>query len=135
MAEPEAKDLKVRRLYDEQVRVATADQQNHQGSTIGLQNDPEDANEAEALPNEPGANNADSSPATSDNTDMDFEKCDSYTFDGKHGWRKYRVLQPGRGIFHDVRRRLPFYRSDITDALTYRVIASTIRMYFVKYVP
>lgn len=57
---------------------------------------------------------------------------DSYTFDGLKGWRRYRVLQPGRGMYHDVKRRLPYYWSDITDAWTYRTVASTIRMYFVK---
>lgn len=35
-------------------------------------------------------------------------------------------------MYHDVKRRLPYYPSDITDAFTYRTIASTIRMYFVK---
>jgi hypothetical protein len=35
-------------------------------------------------------------------------------------------------MYHDVRRRLPYYGSDIKDALTYRIIASTVRMYFVK---
>lgn len=35
-------------------------------------------------------------------------------------------------MYHDVRRRLPYYLSDITDAFTYRTIASTVRMYFVK---
>ena len=35
-------------------------------------------------------------------------------------------------MYHDVKRRLPYYWSDITDAFTYRVFASTIRMYFVK---
>ena len=57
---------------------------------------------------------------------------DSYTFDGRKGWRRYRVLQPGRGMYHDVKRRLPYYWSDIADAWTYRTVASTIRMYFVK---
>lgn len=37
-------------------------------------------------------------------------------------------------MYHDVRRRLPYYWSDIRDAFTYRTIASIIRMYFVKYV-
>ena len=55
-----------------------------------------------------------------------------YTWDGMRGWRQYRVLRPGRGMYHDVRRRLPYYWSDITDAFTYRTVASTIRMYFVK---
>jgi len=56
----------------------------------------------------------------------------SYSYDEAKGWRRWRALRPGRGIYHDIRRRLPYYRSDITDAWTYRTIASTIRMYFVK---
>ncbi|KAL4905022.1 hypothetical protein BDW74DRAFT_168148 [Aspergillus multicolor] len=51
------------------------------------------------------------------------------------GWRSFRALRPGRGMYHDVRRRLPYYWSDITDAFTYRTIASTIRMYFVNLLP
>jgi hypothetical protein len=57
---------------------------------------------------------------------------ESYTFQGQRGWRKWRILQPGRGMYHDVKRRLPYYWSDISDALTYRAFASTVRMYFVK---
>jgi boron transporter len=56
----------------------------------------------------------------------------TYTFSGVRGWRGYRILRPGMGMYHDVRRRLPYYWSDITDALTYRTVASTVRMYFVK---
>jgi boron transporter len=56
----------------------------------------------------------------------------TYTFSGERGWRSYRILRPGRGMYHDLRRRLPYYWSDITDALTYRTVASTVRMYFVK---
>ena len=56
----------------------------------------------------------------------------TYTFSGLYGWRSYRILRPGRGMYHDVRRRLPYYWSDITDALTYRTCASILRMYFVK---
>ncbi|KAK8036183.1 hypothetical protein PG993_008797, partial [Apiospora rasikravindrae] len=59
----------------------------------------------------------------------------SYTYDNERGWRQYRMLRPGRGMYHDVRRRLPYYWSDITDAFTYRTIASTIRMYFVNLLP
>lgn len=55
-----------------------------------------------------------------------------YIFDGEKGWRRCRILRSGRGIYYDIRRRLPYYRSDITDAFTYCIIASTIRMYFVK---
>jgi hypothetical protein len=56
----------------------------------------------------------------------------SYTYDNLTGWRRLRPLRLFRGMYHDVRRRLPYYWSDIRDALTYRTIASTIRMYFVK---
>ena len=59
---------------------------------------------------------------------------DAYSFDNRTGWRGYRLLNPGRGMYYDVKRRLPYYRSDITDAFTYRTIASTVRIYFVKYV-
>ncbi|KAF4544152.1 Hco3- transporter family protein [Lasiodiplodia theobromae] len=38
-------------------------------------------------------------------------------------------------MYHDVKRRLPYYWSDITDAWTYRTVASTIRMYFVNLLP
>lgn len=57
---------------------------------------------------------------------------DQYGYDGLTGWRSYRVLRPGRGIYHDIKRRLPYYRTDLTDAFTYRTAASVIRMYFVK---
>lgn len=56
----------------------------------------------------------------------------SYSYDNQTGWRRWRVLRPGRGMFHDVKRRLPYYWSDIADAFTYRTVASTVRMYFVK---
>ncbi|KAL8794399.1 MAG: hypothetical protein Q9182_007624 [Xanthomendoza sp. 2 TL-2023] len=60
---------------------------------------------------------------------------DPYNFDDEVGWRAYRVLRPGRGIYHDIKRRLPYYRSDITDAWTYRTFASTVRIYFVNVLP
>jgi hypothetical protein len=60
---------------------------------------------------------------------------ESYTFQHQTGWRQWRILRPGRGMYHDVKRRLPYYWSDITDAFTYRVVASTIRMYFVNVLP
>jgi hypothetical protein len=59
----------------------------------------------------------------------------SYTYEGRKGWKSLRALNLFRGMYHDVRRRLPYYWSDITDAWTYRVVASTIRMYFVNMLP
>jgi hypothetical protein len=56
----------------------------------------------------------------------------TYTFQNQRGWRQWRILRPGRGMYHDVKRRLPYYWSDIKDAWTYRTFASTVRMYFVK---
>lgn len=67
-------------------------------------------------------------------SDLRRTKRDPYSFDTEVGWRAYRVLRPGRGMYHDVKRRLPYYWSDITDALTYRTFAGTVRIYFVKYV-
>ena len=64
--------------------------------------------------------------------EMVSEKTDPYDFDNERGWRAYRILRPGRGMYHDVRRRLPYYKSDITDAWSYRTFAGTIRIYFVK---
>ncbi|KAK3299562.1 HCO3 transporter family-domain-containing protein [Chaetomium fimeti] len=59
----------------------------------------------------------------------------SYSYVGLKGWRRWRALRPGRGIYHDIKRRLPYYWSDLSDAWTYRTIASTIRMYFVNLLP
>ena len=61
-------------------------------------------------------------------------KQDPYTWEGATGWRQYRMLRPGRGMYYDIKRRLPYYWSDIRDAATYRTFAATVRMYFVKYV-
>ena len=58
----------------------------------------------------------------------------SYAYEGLHGWKGVRVLRLFRGMYHDVRRRLPYYWSDIKDAWDYRTIPSIVRMYFVKYV-
>lgn len=58
----------------------------------------------------------------------------SYTYDNLTGWKSVRILRIGRGMYHDVRRRLPYYCSDIRDAWTYRTVTSIIRMYFVKWV-
>ncbi|KAL4821421.1 HCO3 transporter family-domain-containing protein [Aspergillus spinulosporus] len=49
------------------------------------------------------------------------------------GWRRYRALRPGRGMYHDVRRRLPYYWSDITDSFTYRTVASTVRILHIRH--
>ncbi|KAL9007906.1 MAG: hypothetical protein Q9173_006914 [Seirophora scorigena] len=46
-----------------------------------------------------------------------------------------RLLHLGRGMYHDVRRRLPYYWSDIKDGLNYRTFASVVRMLFVNLLP
>ena len=51
----------------------------------------------------------------------------TYTYEGLTGWKSLRPLRLFRGMYYDVKRRLP-------DAFTYRTVASIIRMYFVKYV-
>ncbi|KAG8527843.1 uncharacterized protein KY384_006759 [Bacidia gigantensis] len=60
---------------------------------------------------------------------------DPYNIDSQPGWRGYRILRPGLGMYHDVKRRLPYYWSDITDAWTYRTFAGTVRIYFVNVLP
>ncbi|KAK6362605.1 Boron transporter 4 [Orbilia blumenaviensis] len=64
-----------------------------------------------------------------------YEPRNPYTYVGARGWRKYRPLRPFRGMYHDIKRRLPYYPSDFTDAITYRAVASTIRIYFVNLLP
>ncbi|KAI3059185.1 hypothetical protein CBS147353_10596 [Aspergillus niger] len=59
----------------------------------------------------------------------------TYTYEGVRGWKGVRFLRPFRGMYHDVRRRLPYYWSDIKDAWNYRTIASIVRMYFVNILP
>ncbi|KAK4075189.1 hypothetical protein Purlil1_12774 [Purpureocillium lilacinum] len=65
---------------------------------------------------------------SSDNGLRPVETKISYSYNNQRGWRRWRVLRPGRGMYHDVRRRLPYYWSDIRDAWTYRTVASTIRI-------
>ncbi|KAF7714458.1 Bicarbonate transporter family protein [Penicillium ucsense] len=77
----------------------------------------------------PSIPDGDSPPLTREKSSM------SYTYDNLTGWKSVRVLRIGRGMFHDVKRRLPYYWSDIRDAWTYRTIASIIRMYFVNMLP
>ncbi|XMA08314.1 hypothetical protein WAI453_001105 [Rhynchosporium graminicola] len=92
----------------------------------------------------PGTSNH---PVTGSNTEKDQSepirkdattsesKTSDYTVDGLKGWRRFRALRPCRGMYYDIRRRLPYYKSDITDAFTYRTFASTVRMYFVNLLP
>ncbi|KAH9215765.1 HCO3 transporter family-domain-containing protein [Leptodontidium sp. 2 PMI_412] len=47
-------------------------------------------------------------------------------------WWKVRLF---RGMVNDVRRRLPFYWSDWTDAWDYRVVPATVYMYFANILP
>jgi hypothetical protein len=58
---------------------------------------------------------------------------DSYGgYDNAKGRRRWRPLRPFRGMYCDVRRRVPYYWSDFTDGLNYRTFAGTVRIYFVK---
>ncbi|KAK4985276.1 hypothetical protein LTR50_006081 [Elasticomyces elasticus] len=70
-----------------------------------------------------------------DNTVIGVHRSKTYTFDDVPEWKGYRVLRPGLGIYHDVRRRLPYYWSDIKDGANYRTIAGTVRIYFVNLLP
>ncbi|KAF1356684.1 HCO3 transporter family-domain-containing protein [Delphinella strobiligena] len=60
---------------------------------------------------------------------------DPYNWENTTGWKSYRMLRPCRGMYYDVRRRLPYYWSDIKDGFTYRAFAATVRMYFVNLLP
>lgn len=66
--------------------------------------------------------------------ETDFSK-DPYTWEGLTGWKSYRLLRPFRGMYWDVRRRLPYYASDWTDGLNYRTLAGTVRIFFVNLLP
>src|ERR1700729_3068555 len=49
--------------------------------------------------------------------------------------RKHRpwwLPRLGAGIFNDVRSRLPWYKSDWTDAWNYRVVPATALIFFAK---
>ena len=41
----------------------------------------------------------------------------------------------GYGIFNDVRSRIPHYKSDIQDAWNYRIIPSTLFIFFANLLP
>jgi len=60
---------------------------------------------------------------------------DPYSWDGLSGWKSYRTLRPFRGMYWDVRRRLPWYWTDVTDGFTYRTFAATVRIFFVNLLP
>jgi hypothetical protein len=47
-------------------------------------------------------------------------------------WWKIHLF---RGMIKDIRRRLPYYVSDWTDAWDYRVVPATIYMYFANILP
>lgn len=46
-----------------------------------------------------------------------------------------RLGYPGYGIVHDFKSRLPYYRSDFQDAYNYRVLPSTIFVFFTNLLP
>ena len=60
---------------------------------------------------------------------------DPYRWDNLHGWKSYRLLRPFRGIYHDIKRRAPYYWSDWVDGLNYRTMAATVRITFVNLLP
>lgn len=60
---------------------------------------------------------------------------DPYTWEDQPGWKQYRTARPFRGMYWDVRRRLPYYWSDIVDGINYRTFAGTVRIFFVNLLP
>ncbi|KAK5093412.1 hypothetical protein LTR70_004772 [Exophiala xenobiotica] len=61
-------------------------------------------------------------------------KSDPYKWRDDQGFWA-RAARPGRGMWYDVKRRLPYYWSDIVDGWAYRVFAGTIRIFFVNLLP
>jgi boron transporter len=47
----------------------------------------------------------------------------------REAWWKIHLF---RGMVSDIRRRIPYYVSDWTDAWDYRVVPATVYMYFAK---
>ena len=60
---------------------------------------------------------------------------DPYSWDGLTGWKSYRSLRPFRGMYWDIRRRLPYYWSDVKDGINYRTFAGAVRIFFVNLLP
>ncbi|KAK5114841.1 hypothetical protein LTR62_001998 [Meristemomyces frigidus] len=60
---------------------------------------------------------------------------DPYSWNGLTGWKSYRTLRPFRGMYWDVRRRLPYYWSDWRDGLNYRTLAGCVRIFFINLLP
>ncbi|ETN43778.1 uncharacterized protein HMPREF1541_11102 [Cyphellophora europaea CBS 101466] len=60
---------------------------------------------------------------------------DPYRWRKDTGGLRQRLSHPFRGMYHDVRRRLPYYWSDIMDGFNYRTFAGTVRIYFVNLLP
>ena len=47
---------------------------------------------------------------------------------------KLPSIRPFHGIINDIKARVPYYRSDWTDAWNYRVVPATLLIFFSKYV-
>lgn len=47
----------------------------------------------------------------------------------------FNILTVGRGVYNDIRARLPYYRSDFADAYNYRVIPSVVFIFFANLLP
>jgi len=74
----------------------------------------------------------------------DTTNADGIDFQSQYGtpWSQRSFLyqfMPFRGMFYDVRGRLPFYPSDWTNGFRpktfYRIVAASIRMYFINLLP
>lgn len=59
----------------------------------------------------------------------------SHSRQRKPSGRKRLGFIPGSGMYRDVRRRLPYYLSDWTDAWNYRVVPATWMIFFANVLP
>jgi hypothetical protein len=62
---------------------------------------------------------------------------DEYHIDPKSGYSSHytSIRYPFAGIIRDVKIRLPYYLSDWKLALSYRIFAATIRIFFLNTIP
>ncbi|KAK5958287.1 hypothetical protein OHC33_000129 [Knufia fluminis] len=61
-------------------------------------------------------------------------QADPYKWQDEQGFWA-RCAHPCRGMWYDIKRRLPYYWSDIIDGWAYRVFAGTIRIFFINLLP
>ncbi|CAF1544497.1 unnamed protein product, partial [Didymodactylos carnosus] len=70
-----------------------------------------------------------------ENSRNNVEKEEEFTTSDGYLSHYTSVRYPGAGMIRDVKIRLPHYLSDWTQAVSYRILAATIRIYFLNAIP